>query len=119
VIGLELLRAIWEGLGIEEGRVEEALKLDSCFQILVGNLYPPHPNPKSAFGFAPHSDHGLLTILYQNGFNGLQIKHEDRWVYVKPVTNSIMVNTGDHLEVHASSKFLSESSLSQLVACSF
>ncbi|KAJ3704932.1 hypothetical protein LUZ61_008637 [Rhynchospora tenuis] len=106
-IGLELLKAIWEGLGIEEGRVREALKLDSCFQILVANLYPPYPNHDATFGFLPHSDHGLATLLYQNGVDGLQIKHKDRWVYVKPAPNSILVNTGDHLEILSNGKYKS------------
>lgn len=105
-IGLELLKAIWEGLGIEENRVADALKLGSCFQILVGNLYPPYPKPDIELGFAPHSDHGFLTLLYQNGIDGLQIMHKERWIYVKPVPNSVMVNTGDHLEVHEFSTIL-------------
>ncbi|KAF3339379.1 putative 2-oxoglutarate/Fe(II)-dependent dioxygenase [Carex littledalei] len=106
-IGLELLKAIWEGLGIEESQVAKAVKLGSCFQILVGNLYPPYPEPDSELGFAPHSDHGFLTLLYQNGVNGLQIMHKERWIYVKPVPNSIMVNTGDHLEIVSNGKYKS------------
>ncbi|XP_078156767.1 2-oxoglutarate-dependent dioxygenase 19-like isoform X2 [Carex rostrata] len=106
-IGLELLKAVWEGLGIEENRVADALKLRSCFQILVGNLYPPYPKPDFELGFAPHSDHGLFTLLYQNGINGLQIMHKERWIYVKPVPNSIMVNTGDHLEIVSNGKYKS------------
>ncbi|KAJ4761068.1 2-oxoglutarate (2OG) and Fe(II)-dependent oxygenase superfamily protein [Rhynchospora pubera] len=106
-IGLELLKAIWEGLGIDESRVKAALKLDSAFQILVANLYPPYPNSGTTFGFLPHSDHGLVTLLYQNGVDGLQIKHKDRWMYVKPAPNSILVNTGDHLEILSNGKYKS------------
>ncbi|KAJ4745164.1 2-oxoglutarate (2OG) and Fe(II)-dependent oxygenase superfamily protein [Rhynchospora pubera] len=104
-IGLELLKAIWEGLGMEESHINEALKLSSCFQNLTGNLYPPYQNPDIKFGFVPHSDHGLLTLLYQNGVDGLQIKHQDRWVSVKPLPNSIMVNTCDHLEIVTNGKY--------------
>ncbi|KAJ1700540.1 hypothetical protein LUZ63_000319 [Rhynchospora breviuscula] len=104
-IGLELLKAIWEGLGMEESHINEALKLGSCFQNLTGNLYPPYQNPDIKFGFVPHSDHGLLTLLYQNGVDGLQIKHQDRWVSVRPLPNSIMVNTCDHLEIVTNGKY--------------
>ncbi|KAJ4801745.1 2-oxoglutarate (2OG) and Fe(II)-dependent oxygenase superfamily protein [Rhynchospora pubera] len=104
-IGLELLKAIWEGLGMEESHINESLKLSSCFQNLTGNLYPPYQNPDIKFGFVPHSDHGLLTLLYQNGVDGLQIKHQDRWVSVKPLPNSIMVNTCDHLEIVTNGKY--------------
>ncbi|XP_078156770.1 2-oxoglutarate-dependent dioxygenase 19-like [Carex rostrata] len=107
VIGLELLKAIWEDLGIKESRVMEALKLGLCTQHLAANLYPQYLNPGSAFGLAPHSDLGFLTLVYQNGVDGLQIMHKDRWIYVKPVPNSIMVNIGDHMEIVSNGKYKS------------
>lgn len=86
----------------------EALKLGLCTQHLLANLYPQYLNPGSALGLVPHSDLGFLTLVYQNGVDGLQIMHKDRWIYIKPVPNSIMVNIGDHMEVQESSIFLSE-----------
>ncbi|XP_078150423.1 2-oxoglutarate-dependent dioxygenase 19-like [Carex rostrata] len=107
VIGLELLKAIWEGLGIKESHVMEALKLGLCTQQLSANLYPQYLNPGSAFGLVPHSDRGYLTFVYQNGVDGLQIMHKDRWIHVKPVPNSIMVNIGDHVEIVSNGKYKS------------
>ncbi|KAJ3706371.1 hypothetical protein LUZ61_010076 [Rhynchospora tenuis] len=104
-IGLQLLKAIWEGLDMEERHVKEALKLSSCFQNLTGNLYPPYTNPDIKFGFVPHSDHGLLTLIYQNGVDGLQIKHHDRWIDARPTPYSIMVNTCDQLEIVTNGKY--------------
>lgn len=75
------------------------MNLDSGLQILVANLYPPCPQPELAMGMPPHSDHGLLTLLTQNGICGLQLLHNGKWVNVNAVPNSFLVNTGDHIEV--------------------
>nr|XP_010939709.1 protein DMR6-LIKE OXYGENASE 2 isoform X2 [Elaeis guineensis] len=106
-MGMELLRGIWESLGLEENDMTNALDLHSCFQVLVGNIYPPCPQPELATGLPAHSDHGLLTILIQNGVNGLQVKHGGNWVRVEPLPNSFLVNTGDHMEVVSNGRYKS------------
>ncbi|KAJ0984652.1 hypothetical protein J5N97_003008 [Dioscorea zingiberensis] len=88
----ELLKAIWESLELKPYDMEETLDLNSCFQILIVNLYPPCPEPELALGIPPHSDHGLLTILLENGVNGLKVEHNGKWVHVKPLPNSMVVN---------------------------
>lgn len=95
----KLSRGISVGLGLEEGEAEKALNLESSVQIFIGNLYPRCPNPDLAMGLPPHSDHGLFTLLIENQVSGLQIQHKGRWINVKPLPNSLLVNTGDHLEV--------------------
>ncbi|XP_010939711.3 2-oxoglutarate-dependent dioxygenase 19 [Elaeis guineensis] len=106
-MGMELLRGIWESLGLEENDMTKALDLHSCYQVLVGNIYPPCPQPELATGLPAHSDHGLLTILLQNGVNGLQVKHRGNWVRVEPLPNSFLVNTGDHLEIVSNGRYKS------------
>lgn len=71
----------------------------STQQIFIANLYPRCPNPELAMGLPAHSDHGLFTLLVQNGVDGLQIQQKGRWMDASPLPNSILVNTGDHLEV--------------------
>ncbi|KAB5516034.1 hypothetical protein DKX38_026682 [Salix brachista] len=58
-------------------------------------------------GMPPHSDHGLLTLLIQNGIGGLQIQHKGKWVNVGTHPNSFLVNTGDHLEILSSGRYKS------------
>ncbi|WJZ84517.1 hypothetical protein VitviT2T_004117 [Vitis vinifera] len=58
-------------------------------------------------GMPPHSDHSFLTILIQNGIGGLQVQHKGQWFDVNPIPNSILVNTGDHLEVLSNGKYKS------------
>ncbi|XP_039174278.1 protein DMR6-LIKE OXYGENASE 2 isoform X2 [Eucalyptus grandis] len=102
-----LLKGISESLGLEPGYIDEAMNMDSSLQRLTANLYPPCPQPELAMGMPPHSDHGLLTILMQNGIGGLQVHHGGKWVKIDPIPNAFLVNTGDHLEIMSNGKYKS------------
>ncbi|XP_006660221.1 2-oxoglutarate-dependent dioxygenase 19-like [Oryza brachyantha] len=103
---LELTKAISESLGLAGDRLSEALNLGSCFQILVGNHYPVCSRPdEEALGFSSHSDHGLLTLLFQNGVDGLQVKHDGEWVLAKPLPGSFFVIAGDQLEIVTNGRY--------------
>ncbi|XP_042442779.1 2-oxoglutarate-dependent dioxygenase 19-like [Zingiber officinale] len=106
-VGMELLKGIWESLELEENDMNRALKLDSCFQVFIANLYPPCPQPELVFGLPPHSDHGLLTLLHQNGVDGLDVEHGGKWVYVKPLPGSFLVNAGDHMQIVTNGRYKS------------
>lgn len=96
-----LLNGISLSLGLDQSYVQKALKLESGLQVFVVNLYPPCPQPELAMGLPPHSDHGLLTLLINNGVGGLQINHNGEWLNVtNNLPNSFLVNTADQLEVH-------------------
>ena len=86
-VARELLRGIWKSLGLEESYVDKALNMDSGLQVFTANLYPPCPQPELAMGLPPHSDHGLLTFLTQNGVGGLQVQHNGKWVNVNAIPN--------------------------------
>ncbi|BFG41233.1 hypothetical protein CerSpe_275070 [Prunus speciosa] len=103
----ELLKGISESLGLEASDLEKFLNVESGLQIFIANLYPPCPQPELALGMPPHSDHGLLTLLIQNGINGLQVQHKGKWVNVNARSNSFLVNTGDHLEIFSNGKYRS------------
>lgn len=102
----ELLKGISESLGLEATDFDTALDVESAgLQIFIANLYPPCPQPELAMGMPPHSDHGLLTLLMQNGISGLQVQHKGKWVNVNAAPYSFLVNTGDHLEVNIPIQF--------------
>ncbi|MCL7037404.1 hypothetical protein MKW94_009785 [Papaver nudicaule] len=103
----ELLKAIMEGLELEESDIEKSLELKTGVQMFSANLYPPCPQPELAIGLPPHADHGLLTLLMQNDVGGLQIMNKGKWVAVNAIPNSIMVNTGDHMEILSNGKYKS------------
>lgn len=100
----ELLGGISESLGLEAGYIDKVLNLESSLQILTANLYPSCPQPELVMGMPPHSDHGLLTMLIQNGVGGLQVHHKGKWVNVNPIPNVFLVNTGDHVEILSNGK---------------
>ncbi|KAJ4716839.1 putative 2-oxoglutarate and Fe(II)-dependent oxygenase superfamily protein [Melia azedarach] len=106
-VARKLLRGISESLGLESSNIDKAMNLDSGFQVLIANLYPPCPQPDLVMGIPPHSDHGLLTLLTQNGIGGLQLLHNGKWVNVNALSNSFLVNTGDHVEILSNGKYKS------------
>ncbi|GMN58968.1 hypothetical protein TIFTF001_028068 [Ficus carica] len=102
-----ILGGISECLGLEEDCIFKSLNLESGLQAFVANLYPPCPQPELAMGMPPHSDHGLLTLLIQNGISGLQIQHNGKWVNVNAIPNSFLVNICDQLEIFSNGKYKS------------
>ncbi|KAK7385348.1 hypothetical protein VNO78_31064 [Psophocarpus tetragonolobus] len=71
----ELLKGISLSIGLEENYIHKRLNLDLGSQLLIVNFYPPCPKPELAMGLPAHTDHGLLTLLMENNFGGLQIQH--------------------------------------------
>ncbi|XP_076954828.1 2-oxoglutarate-dependent dioxygenase 19-like [Bidens hawaiensis] len=103
-----LLNGISTSLGLDPSYVEKTWKLESGLQVFVVNLYPPCPQPELAIGLPPHSDHGLLTLLINNGVDGLQIKLKGKWVNVNNnLPNSFLVNTADQLQILSNRKYQS------------
>lgn len=102
---LSLATAVSESLGLAGGRVSEAMRLESCFQILVANRYPPYAaGPGLGLGLPAHTDHGFLTLLFQNGVDGLQVHHGGRWLLARPLPGAFFVIAGDQLEVVATQR---------------
>ncbi|XP_059313786.1 2-oxoglutarate-dependent dioxygenase 19-like isoform X2 [Lycium ferocissimum] len=106
-VARKLLSGISESLGLEESFLDRAPDLESGLQIFVGNYYPGCPQPELTMGLPAHSDHGLLTILINNQVEGLQLQHQGKWLHVKALPNSLLVNTGDHLEIFSNGKYKS------------
>ncbi|KAL3010828.1 hypothetical protein AAZX31_07G166400 [Glycine max] len=106
-VGKELLKGISESLGLEANYIEDTMNLDSGWQMIAANMYPPCPQPELAMGIPPHSDHGLLNLLMQNGVSGLQVLHNGKWINVSSTVNCLLVFVSDHLEVVSNGKYKS------------
>ncbi|KAL5546002.1 hypothetical protein UlMin_005689 [Ulmus minor] len=124
---LMLMEAILESLGIVGTTMDEKTeeqeeedknngdnyknatmkRFEDGSQLMVVNCYPPCPQPDLTLGIPPHSDYGFLTLLLQDQVEGLQIQYEDKWVTVEPITNSFVVNIGDHLEIFSNGRYKS------------
>lgn len=69
-------------------------------QAIRMNYYPPCPQPHKVIGLSPHSDASAITILLQaSEVEGLQIKHDEAWLPIKPLPGAFIVNVGDVVEI--------------------
>jgi len=73
--------------------------------------YPPSQADdelEQRFGVAPHTDFGVLTLLYQDDSGGLQVKtRADDWIEAPPIPGTIVCNTGDLLQRWTNNRFVS------------
>ncbi|GFP79775.1 flavone synthase [Phtheirospermum japonicum] len=56
----ELVKAVSETLELEKSYLDQALKLNSSFQMFAANFYPPYPEPDQAIDIPPRTD--VLTV---------------------------------------------------------
>ncbi len=62
--------------------------------------YPPQaPDaPDDAFGSAPHTDYGFITVLAQDNAGGLEVRRADgTWLKAHPIPGTWVVNVADML----------------------
>ncbi|KAL6003455.1 hypothetical protein ACLOJK_023685 [Asimina triloba] len=96
-VGENLMELLGEGLGLERGRLKEMTCSEA--RVAVAHYYPYCPEPDRTLGIGSHADPGVLTVLVQNEIGGLQVKHGEDWVEVKPLRGALVVNIGDLLQV--------------------
>jgi isopenicillin N synthase-like dioxygenase len=88
-VGLKLPRNYFSG------------KLDGPFAMLRMLHYPPQTGNITSreIGTGSHTDYGLITILSQDGNEGLQVKSENGdWLNIPPIPGTFVVNIGDELQ---------------------
>ena len=51
-----------------------------------------------SWGVGEHTDYGLLTLLAQDRFGGLQVKAPGGWIEAPPIEGALVCNIGDMLE---------------------
>ena len=95
---LRLLGPIALALGLPPDALAPYFRQPTTFLRLLH--YPPQPPdaPEDAFGSAPHTDYGFITILAQDNAGGLQVRPRDRdWIAAPPMSGSFVVNVADML----------------------
>lgn len=59
-----------------------------------------YPRTDVGWGMEVHTDSSVLSILNQDDFvSGLQVLKHDQWLNVKPISNTLIVNLGDMMQV--------------------
>ncbi|KAL6211990.1 hypothetical protein ACLB2K_017213 [Fragaria x ananassa] len=93
-----------ENLGLPKGYMKKAFNggegVDDAFFGTKVSHYPPCPQPELVTGLRAHTDAGGVILLFQDDqVGGLHILKDGEWIDVQPLRNSIVINTGDQIEV--------------------
>ncbi|XP_050213390.1 1-aminocyclopropane-1-carboxylate oxidase 5 [Mercurialis annua] len=100
-----------ENLGLPKGYIKKAFndgEGDNAFFGTKVSHYPPCPHPELVTGLRAHTDAGGVILLFQDDeVGGLQILKDGQWIDVQPLKNTIVINTGDQIEVLSNGKYKS------------
>nr|ABK23283.1 unknown [Picea sitchensis] len=107
VMGLieKLLGLLSEGLGLDPNYIQ-ILNKEPLVELRI-NYYPPCPQPDMVNGLKPHSDPNMLTVLLDDGVEGLQVRKDEDWLTVPPVPGALIINIGDMLQIISNGKYKS------------
>jgi isopenicillin N synthase-like dioxygenase len=95
-VGLDVHRAIAADLGLAPDFFID--KYDRPLTALRVLRYPPHPGEFNGtqYGAGPHTDYGGVTLLAQDGTEGLEVRRRDgMWIAVAPAPGTFVCNIGD------------------------
>jgi isopenicillin N synthase-like dioxygenase len=95
---LRLLTPLGLALGLPRDWFQPHFRQPTTFLRLLH--YPPHAKdaPDDAFGSAPHTDYGFITILCQDKQGGLEVRRRDgTWLAAPPIDGTWVVNVADML----------------------
>lgn len=106
----KMMEIMDENLGLEKGYIKKAFSGENGVPFFGTKVshYPPCPRPELVNGLRAHTDAGGVILLYQDDqVGGLQMLKDGQWIDVQPVTNAIVINTGDQIEVISNGKYKS------------
>ncbi|KAK2414367.1 protein SRG1 [Trifolium repens] len=105
-VGYEILSSLSVIMG-KEKHVLVGLHNEVLHGLRV-NYYPPCNTPEEVLGLSPHSDASTITLLMQDDdVPGLEIRHKGNWVPVTPLSDALVVNVGDIIEIWSNGKYKS------------
>ena len=91
-------RMVLESLGVEK-YLEEHLE-STNYLLRVMKYKGTESNYETKIGLHSHTDKNIVTILYQNHVQGLQVKTKDgKWINFQPSPDSFVAMIGDSFHV--------------------
>nr|XP_023887184.1 1-aminocyclopropane-1-carboxylate oxidase 5 [Quercus suber]POE67698.1 1-aminocyclopropane-1-carboxylate oxidase 5 [Quercus suber] len=109
-LAAKVMEVMDENLGLPKGYIKKAFdgEGDDAFFGTKVSHYPPCSHPELVNGLRAHTDAGGVILLYQDDVvGGLQILKDGKWIDVQPLPNSIVINTGDQVEVLSNGRYKS------------
>ncbi|KAK7303050.1 hypothetical protein RJT34_13949 [Clitoria ternatea] len=104
-LGMIIMRLLGKALRMEKREWEV---FEDGIQNMRMSYYPPCPQPELVMGLNAHSDATGITILNQmNQVNGLQINKDGIWIPVNVISDALLVNIGDILEIMSNGAYKS------------
>ncbi|KAL7140027.1 hypothetical protein ABFS83_09G093300 [Erythranthe nasuta] len=87
-------RMVLESVGLDKYMDEH---MDSTYYLVRCQKYDAPQTNETEVALPPHTDKNIITILYENGVNGLEVMTENgKWIAFKPSTpNSCIVMAGE------------------------
>jgi len=90
---------VLESLGVEKYLEEH---MNSTNYLLRVMKYKGPQTSDTKLGLSTHSDKNIVTILYQNEVQGLEVLTKDgKWISHKPSPHTFVVMIGDSLHVNS------------------
>ena len=105
-----LMEGVSESLGLDPQYFARAYTGEPT--VLFRIFHYPASGPRDtdwtqSWGVGEHTDYGLLTLLAQDRFGGLQVKTPDGWIDAPPIEGALVCNIGDMLERLTGGRFKS------------
>ena len=107
----KVMEVMDENLSLPKGYIKKAFNDGEGHSAFFGTKvshYPPCPHPELVNGLRAHTDAGGVILLFQDDVvGGLQILKDGQWIDVQPMKNTIVINTGDQIEVLSNGRYTS------------
>jgi isopenicillin N synthase-like dioxygenase len=93
-----LMEGVSESLGLEPQYFARAYTAEPTVLFRIFHYPPAAGDAGDGRGVGEHTDYGLLTLLAQDRFGGLQVKSPAGWIEAPPMEGALVCNIGDMLE---------------------
>ncbi|KAJ4953139.1 hypothetical protein NE237_029971 [Protea cynaroides] len=105
----ELIRCLFEALRKNLG-IDPALSkpyLSEYHGLFRLYRYFPCSESSKEEGISAHTDSTVLSIVNQDQVGGLQVFKDDRWIEIRPIPNTLVVNIGDMFQAMSNDEYKS------------
>ncbi|XP_052185286.1 gibberellin 2-beta-dioxygenase 6-like [Diospyros lotus] len=104
-VATTIFKAIAESL--ELGKEQRKRYLSPPTGFLRVYRYPRCPDADGNWGMDVHTDSSVISVLSHDEVGGLQVQKDERWLDVKPIPGTLLVNLGDMMQAMSNDEYKS------------